>query len=398
MKNQIAITAIGALSPFGIGFEALKKGLRNREPRFAPIAHFPEEDRFVGAEIPDFNPKEILGRKGLRTLDRNTLLTLSAIQAGLAEHLEKLNKTEVGLTLGTVFGSFTSLADYTLTYLNKGFEALNPMLFPNLVINSPASQGNIRFKLSHSSTTVSNGFTCGLDAIVFSADRIALGREQFSVAGGSEELSYELTVGYHLNNWLSPSKVVRPFDTRADGTLMGEGAALFLLESPESAKNRGAEIIATVEAYNTAFHQTLPPSDMPDPNVGAEIISETLRECQLSPSDLAFVATSANGIGHFDQLEARSLEIAFKKELSTVPVVAYKAYWGETLAAAGALQMAAAIADLQDGLLSGTPTSSQPKYDLNIPVQPVKVESPYALLFSAGPAGHFTAMVLKVNR
>lgn len=395
MKTEIAITAVGAISNFGIGYKALKKGLRGGEPKFGPIEHFPTEDTFIGSEVPNFNPKEILGRKGLRTLDRNTLLTLSAIQADLKEELEKLDSKEVGLTLGTVFGSFTSLSDYTLTYLKEGFNALNPMLFPNLVINSPASQGNIRFSLSHSSTTVSNGFTCGIDAVVYSADRIALGRENYSIAGGSEELSYELTVGYSLNRWFSPSNLPRPLDRKADGTLLGEGTALFLLEKPETARNRGTKPLATILGYNLAFDQSIPAKKVPDPEIGAAVINQTLSEVGISPNELAFISTSANGIPDFDRLEAASLEKAFGKELKNIPVVAYKAFWGETLGGGSALQLAATLADLEDSILSGTPTTLDPVGQIDIPNKPVEISSPYALIFSTGLAGHFTALLLK---
>jgi 3-oxoacyl-[acyl-carrier-protein] synthase II len=398
MQSDLMITGVGVLSPIGIGYREFCLGLQRREPRFGSLSLFgTDKVGLFGSQLWDFDPGQILGRKGLRTLDRNTLLVLSCLQLDLSELIETIGPQNIGLSIGTTFGSFTSLSDFTEIYLREGFDALNPMLFPNLVINSPPSQGNVRFDLTTSSTTISNGFTSGLDAMIFSADRIRLGYEKAALCGGSEELSYEVTIGYKNNGWFSPSQNVRPFDQHSDGTLIGEGIAIFMLESTQHCQARGAMPLVEIVNYATCFDGSFQYSVSPEAQGGVFAIEQVLRESNIQPEEIGFIATSANGRPQLDAIESLALHRALGSAISNIPVVAYKAYWGECLGAASSLQLAAAIADLQRGTISGTPNvrNVAEHHKLWVPSEPLAISSPYALIFACGETGNFSAMLIK---
>ena len=255
--TSLCITEVAAFAPIGAGFAAFKKGLRRSEHRFGPVSEPLKEEwqgDLFGAELTDFEPAEILGRKGLRHKDRNALILLCCMQMDLAETLQSVEDPhDVGLAVGTTFGSLGHQIDFTRRYVRDGFRALNAMQFPNMVINVPPSQANIWFNLTHSSTTISNGFTAGLDAIVFAADAILVGRAQRIIAGGSEDFLTQLAAGFKRRGWSPEAATVTPFSPNQSGTLLGEGAGLVMLESEAAAKQRGAAIRARILGYGSSL-------------------------------------------------------------------------------------------------------------------------------------------------
>jgi 3-oxoacyl-[acyl-carrier-protein] synthase II len=207
----------------------MKKGLRRGEHAIGVVSEAMKEDwkgELFGAELRDFDPANILGAKGLRHKDRNALILLACMQTDFAEALKTMARPEnVGLVAGTTFGSLFSQIDFTRTYVRDGFRALNAMQFPNMVINVPPSQANIWFSLTHSSTTISNGFTAGLDAVIFAADAIRVGRAECLIAGGSEDFLSQLAISFSRLGWSNDSGTLHPFNPSKPGTVLGEGAA-----------------------------------------------------------------------------------------------------------------------------------------------------------------------------
>lgn len=394
--NNVVITRMAALAPIGVGVQAFVQGLQRSESRLGPTTLFGEEPLY-GGELWDFDPKAILGKKGLRNFDRNTRILLSCLQLDLGDLLAELKGEEVGLCVGTTFGSFASQVDFTSTYIREGYNALNPMLFPNMVINSPPSQGNIRFGLTSSSTTISNGFTSGLDALVFGADQIRNGYTPALLCGGSEELSFHLHHGYVSNHFISPSNEVRPFGAERDGFLLGEGAALMLLEEGEYARARGATPLATVVAYTNLFDGTYDNEFHPQAEGLCYALEETLRQAGISPEQVGLISANANGSVVGDRIEALALRQVFGDALEQIPVVAYKGYWGECLGAAGALQVAATVADLSQGRVSLTPNARPYDSDfaLWLPEEPLQQDIEFALVLSCGPNGSNTVLLLQ---
>jgi 3-oxoacyl-[acyl-carrier-protein] synthase II len=400
-KTDVVITGVAALTPIGFGYGEMKRGLRRSESRLGRLRLFegqPVAEKLRGGELLDFDAKAILGRKGLRNKDRNTLIVLSCIQLDLAEALSDISSPEqVGLTVGTTFGSLTSQVSFTTTYIEKGFRALNAMEFPNMVINAPPSQGNIWFDLAASSTTIANGFTAGLDAIIFSADQIKTGRARHLVAGGADEFSLHIALAFERTGLSSPSGRLSPFDTERDGTLMGEGAAMLLLESRATAEQRGATVRAEILGYGSAFDGGLDYGFSEDGAGAVRAMRQALDAAGIEPSEVDFIAASGNGSPVGDRMEATAIREVFGQHAGNVPVVAYKSYWGECYSATGAMQVAAALADLEDGVVSATCGFRDGGEGLNITRQPVAGLRPRTALVNAfGYTGQNSSLVLRV--
>ncbi len=247
MSKRIVITGIGVLSPIAIGKDAYWEGLFQGKTGFRPVTLFDTASLrvHVAGEITDFDPLSLLGKKGLRDLDRSTRLICSAAKLAIDDsriEITEDNMHSMGVSIGTTFGSLHSISQFDRSGLIEGPRSVNPSHFPNTVINSPASQVSIRFKIKGFNTTISTGFCASLDAVSYAADFIKLNRADVVLAGGVEELCEETFLGFHTLGCLSGTDgsepLCRPFDARRNGTILSEGAAILVLEDEDHALNK----------------------------------------------------------------------------------------------------------------------------------------------------------------
>lgn len=356
--TDVVITGAAALTPIGLGFEALRRGLRQGEPRLAPLATLGDatpEPPLWGGELSAFDAEAMLGARGLRNKGRASLFVIACLQLEFGPQLAALGpREELGLVVGTAFGCYSSQIAFSTTYQRGGFRGVNALDFPNMMINAPASQSNIWFELTHSSTTVANDATSGLDALLFAADQIACGRASCVIAGGVEAINVHLALALQRGGFCSPSARLLPFDGRRDGTLPGEGAGLLVLESRERAEGRGARVLGQVLGAGAAFSGQTAFCEPNDPATAARAMTQALQAAAIGPEQVDFVAAAGNGAVVADRTEAQAIAQVFGARAAALPVVAYKSYWGESYGASGAMQAVAALADLQDGVISAT--------------------------------------------
>ena len=348
-QKKIVISAIGTISPLGMGFEQVANGLSH-----PPAATEVQQYEFHSFEQPvacrkatDFDPVAILGKKGLRNKDQATKLLLSATELGFKSIMEtSSDETRPGLCIGTAFGSVQSIGDFLSDSIVSGVNTVNPQSFANTVINAPTGNVNIRYLARNLSTTVSTGFNSGLDALIYAFDHLRQGYIDQIVAGGLEEISYYSLLGLQRSGVLSPSGRIRPFAIDSDGTGMGEGCALFLLESMESAQKRGADIYAEITGCANGF----------DPEASGTVLAEAVRTAcimaEISPDEIGFVASGGSGNPSGDRHEAKGITAVFG---SNTPVTAYKSITGECYGASGALNVLCAISDMANNRISGIP-------------------------------------------
>src|SRR3989338_7659956 len=167
-KKRFVLTGLGVLAPNGKGKEEYWQAIKEGLVGYKPVTLF-ETDKFkvnIACEVSDFDPTVYMGTKGLRTLDRATKLLVSAARLAIADSgftITEENTDDVGVSCGTTLGSIKSISDFDMVILKEGPRYVNPALFPNTVINSPASQVNIWNNIKGFSTTLSTGFTSAID-------------------------------------------------------------------------------------------------------------------------------------------------------------------------------------------------------------------------------------------
>lgn len=249
--NDVVITGWGVVSAIGSGAEEFTRAYRARTSGLRPLTLFqsPHYRRDVAGEVPGFDPAALLGKKGLKTCDRSTLLLLAATEllyrgmglAGAEARRRLLADEEVGIALGTL-GSLKSIADFDMETV-RAPQFVVPTLFPNTVFCAAASYAAIRYAFKESCVTLTNDEPSAVLAFGAGLGRLRRGRARQMVVGGTHELS---------DIWsLAHQKACERLGTPAP--VLGEGAAVFALERREDAERRGARPLADVLGCASAF-------------------------------------------------------------------------------------------------------------------------------------------------
>lgn len=398
---RIVVTGVGVISPIGAGVAEFESALYEGRGGCEAKTLFP--DLMPGGkagEVRDFTPQQWLGAKGLRVLDRSArLLCVAAAMAlrdsGLVQEQGSEGDPNLGLVCGTMFGSVHSIASFDWSGLNDGPNLVNPMEFPNTVLNSPAGQAAIKHKLRGVNSTISAGLVSGLFAIHYAAEFLRFGRASALLAGGVEELAEESYLSFHRAGLASPSGRMRPFDPARDGSLVGEGSALWTLETADGAARRGAKPLLEVSGFGSAHDA----QSLDSYNLRAEGASTAIRNALdsagIGPEAVGCIIASANGSRAADAMEMRALELVFGSSLASIPVAAPKAAFGEALGASGALLAVAGGIALRRREAPPTSGFAAAEGPLRLSDRPQPFNGDCVLVNCFGCDGNNTALVLR---
>ncbi len=408
MKKRIVITGVGVLASNAIGKDAFWKALEKGESGIKKVSLF-ETDSMktkLAGEIKDFNAATYLGEKGLRLLDRSTKLVNVAAKLALDDagfNVTEENTDETGVVLGTTLGSVWSISEFDKTALKEGPRYVNPALFPNTVINSPASQISIRFKIKGFNTTIATGFTSSLDALKYACDFIDLDRAKAILVGGVEELCLQTYLGFYKLKFLAGSKdedgveLSCPFDKRRNGIVFGEGSAMVLIEDLKNAQARGAKIYAEIKSIGYCFDPfRVNKYNRRGPGI-RKALAEALSEADLKASEIDYISANANSTKEADLIETEAIKDVFGDYARKVPLSAIKSMIGETFSASGAMQLAASVGVLERQFVPPTINYKQkdPLCDLDyVANKSRKARISNVLISCFGPSGVSNCVVL----
>src|ERR1051326_4024157 len=365
----VVITGAGVVSSLGDTPAELHAALCGGRSAISPVELFDTRGLGcpLGGEVKGFDAQKYLGKRNLRPLDRTSRLVASAAQLTLDASgwtAQMRAEQEVGVVLGTMFCSVHTISEFDRRALEAGPAYASPMDFANTVINAAAGQTAILHDLRGVNTTISTGVTSGLQAIAYAADLIRSGRARALLAGGADELCFESFYGFERAGLLCRSNGHEghypiPFDARRNGSALGEGAALLMLEDAASARERGARVLAEVAGCGSGYDC----SREGDERKAAEAVAHSMRfamyEAMLRPYEIECISASANGSPGGDRHEARGIAEVFGEHARSMPVAAVKAMLGETLGASGAMQAAVALEAMRGGTLPGIPKLEQ---------------------------------------
>ena len=396
---NIVITGIGVVAPNGIGKEAFLRNCEAGISGIKPINLFETQDfrcHWAG-EISDFQPESFLGQKGLRNLDRTTLLCLVAAKLAIDDARFEVtpdNSNGIGVVLGSTMGSVKSISDFDLVGLREGPRSVNPAHFPNTVINSPASHVAIRFGLRGLNSTISTGFTASHDALGYALDMLRLGRVKTLLVGGVEELCFQTFLGFYKVGLLerrwkkfeAPSRL----NELSGGTLLGEGAAFFVLESADAAEARGAQVLAEVLAHSNIFHPLGIRRIDPQGTGLSLAIQDVLRQSDVSADSIEELSHSENGIPQWIASEQAGIEAVLGARSRNLPRTAIKHLLGESFSAGGAMQLAHCIARRSAAVASGAAISTDIRS-----AGATDVNHGHVLVTGFGPTGVSSSVILK---
>jgi 3-oxoacyl-[acyl-carrier-protein] synthase II len=257
---SIVISGIGVVSPLGIGRRAFWEALSQGRTGIGEIRRFdpgPDPPR-LGAEVPEFAAREFLPAPLVRRMDRLSQMigvasVLAAADGGFSAGPAVEPGDDLAVVVGSALGNLTESAQFLDRVFTKGPALANPMLFPNLVLNAPASQVSMALAVRGPNLTISAGEISGEAALEVGIDLLRRGRARAVIVAAGEELSEVVFHALKDFRYLSPRRGRRerscPFDCQASGPVIGEGAAALLIETRDTALHRGARSYATIERF-----------------------------------------------------------------------------------------------------------------------------------------------------
>lgn len=302
MTRRVVVTGIGLVTPLGTGTELTWNNLVAGKSGIRRISQFDAEETgmacTIAGEVPDFNVDEFINRKDARKMDRFIQFGVAAAQMAVTQSgltIDDANAERVGVAVGSGIGGLTSIEKTMRAYDQGGARKISPFFIPQTIINMTSGWISMMTGAKGPNTAVVTACATGTHAVGDAFAIIARGDADAMIAGGSEACICELGIGgFSAARALStrndePERASRPWDRARDGFVMGEGAGVLMLESLDSARARGAVILAEVVGYGMsgdAYHMTSP---SPGGEGGARCMQAALASAGMSPGDIDYV-------------------------------------------------------------------------------------------------------------
>jgi 3-oxoacyl-[acyl-carrier-protein] synthase II len=363
-RRRVAVTGIGALTPIGISRDGLWNGLQTHRSAIRPVTRFDASiyRSRIAAEI-DFHPTDFIEERRVRRLDRFGQFTVSCARLAIEDselNLAAEDLERVGSMMGSALGGVGFAEEQFAVFMNEGIKNVAVTLATNVFAG--AASCNIAIEFGAQGPNSTNAMSCasGTMAIGEGFRQIRDDYADVMICGGVEAPLNQLCYGaFSIIRAMStrndaPDRASRPFDRERDGFVMGEGAAILVLEEYEHAKARGAHIYAEVCGYafcNDAHHMTAP---RPDGSQAARAMRGALKDAAVNPHEIGYVNAHGSSTPLNDPTETRAIKSVFGDHASKLQVSSTKAYYGHALGASGAMEAAICALSLERDWLPPT--------------------------------------------
>lgn len=417
MPERVVVTGLGVVSPLGSLPEFWER-LCAGETGIAPVTDADTETPRLEARAREWSARDHVRPALLRRMDRCSQMIVTACRMALADarlELAGSEADEAGIVVGTAFGNVSESEDFVRGLFAKGPGLVNPLTFPNLVLNAPAGYVAIDLGIRGPNLTVVRGEASGEAALATAYDTIVTGQADVLLAGGGDELAPIMRDMYRDLHLLSPDdggdEWSSPFDRRRNGFVIGEGAAMLVLESARHATARGARVLAELVGH---VEQSIPASPHDWPRAAAAAAAGPTRR-GLAALGFAFaderddpagtpatdggtlVVSCANSTRALDDAEAARIAAVLTGATTRATVTSLKGAIGE-FGSAGALGAAAAVLALVHGDLPRLGRLGAPDPSYRLAFADRRASAPRggfrSALVSATPRGGGAVMLL----
>jgi 3-oxoacyl-[acyl-carrier-protein] synthase II len=408
MRKRVVVTGLGCVSPLGLDVPETWSALLAGRSGAGPITHFDatrHKTRFA-AEVKGFDAVGRFGPRESRKMDRFVQFAVAAAeeamqQAGLA--IDETNRDRVGVIIGTGIGGIGTILDAYDVMLERGPDRVSPFLIPMMISDSAAGVLAIRTGARGPNLALATACATGTNALGEAAAMIRRGAADIMLAGSSEAAIVPLAMaGLNAMTALStrndaPERASRPFDRDRDGFLMGEGAAILVLESLESARSRGAPILCEFTGYGTsddAFHISAPVEN----GAGAALAMQlALDDAALHPVDIGYINAHGTSTRLNDKSETAAVKAVFGSQAYQVPISSTKSMTGHLLGASGAVEAVVCAQALGAQVLPPTINYENPDPDCDLDYVPNvsrKSSARHVMSNSFGFGGHNATLIM----
>ena len=361
---RIVVTGVGAISPLGLDVPTLWEALKTGQSGAGRITLFDAEpfETKIAAEVKGFDPAKHFEHREARRMDRYTqFATVAAMQAVKQANLDcEKEGPDVGVLIGSGIGGITTLSAQMATLAEKGPRRISPLLVPMMIADAAAGHVSITLGAKGMNFCATSACSSGADAVGEACEIIKRGDVQVMIAGGAEAPITPIAIaGFNAAGALSvrndaPQKASRPFDAQRDGFVMGEGAAVLVLESLDHALKRNAHILAELAAYGAtsdAFHITQPAQDGEG---AAKAMQTALRKAGMTTKDIDYINAHGTSTAMNDKCETMAIKAVFGADAHRVPISSTKSMMGHLIGAAGAIEAIVCVLAIQNGVIPPT--------------------------------------------
>ncbi len=355
--RRVVITGRGVVSALGIGVEGFWTALSGGRCGIGPIVNFPT-DRLtvkIAGEVRDFDPTAHFDAKRIGLMDRISQFAVVASREAVAQSGLVFADGVGGRTatiIGTGVGGMTTVDDSYKKLYGENGQRVHPFTIPRFMANAPTSLITMEHGLTGPAYTIASACASATHAIGHAYQLVRGGVVDVAVTGGAEAcITFGTMKGWEAMRVMSVD-CCRPFSRNRNGMVLGEGAAVFVLESLESAHARGADILA--EVIGVGMSADARDITAPDVNGAARAISAALADARLNPEDVQYINAHGTGTAANDATETQAIHQAFGFHARRLAVSSSKSMFGHALGAAGALELLATVEALRHGVAPPT--------------------------------------------
>ncbi|MBI3169061.1 MAG: beta-ketoacyl-ACP synthase II [Chloroflexi bacterium] len=411
MQERIVITGMGTVSPLGLNAKESWSNAAAGVSGVAPIKQFDSHEAnlqvHIAAEVKNFKPEEFMDAREARRRDRFEQFAIAASREALKDsglQVTEQNAGRIGVIISSAIGGLHSLQEATLTNYKEGPRKVSPFMIPMLMANGGAGMAAIEFGIKGPCFSVASACASGADGIGTALMMLRTGMIDAALAGASEATITSTgvaafdRVGAMSRRNDEYMMTPQPFDKNRDGLVMGEGAALLVLERESDAKARGANILAELAGYGAtadAYHVTAPHEHGAG---GAAAMLMALSSAKANIDEVGYINAHGTGTSLNDQAETRAVKAAFGDLAYKVPISSTKSMTGHMMGATGALEVVFCVNAIREGILPPTIhyETADPECDLDyIPNKAREVKVTLALSNAFGFGGHNAVLAIR---
>lgn len=407
--DRIVITGMGTVNPLGLTVDETWKNAVNGISGVAPITLFDASPLqvHIAAEVKGFDPGKYMDVKEARRRDRFEQLGAAAANDALASsglEITEANAGKVGVLVSSAIGGLKSLQDAVITNHTEGPRRVSPFLIPMLMPNGASGMIAIDHQIKGPCFSVASACASGADGIGMAFLMLRAGMINAALAGAAETTVCSTgvaafdRVGAMSRRNDDYSMTPQPFDKNRDGLVMGEGAAVLVLERESDAKARGANILAELAGYGAtadAFHVTAPHEKGEG---GAAAMRMALDSARATVEDLGYINAHGTGTQLNDQSETRAVKAAFGELAYKIPISSTKSMTGHMMGATGALEAILCVQAIREGILPPTIhyQTPDPECDLDyVPNEARQKKINLAISNAFGFGGHNAVLAIR---
>jgi 3-oxoacyl-[acyl-carrier-protein] synthase II len=406
-KRRVVVTGIGVVAPNGTGIDKFWDSLVHGRSGIRKITHFDASSYLcqVAAEVSDFDPSDFMDPRTAKRLAKFAQFALAASRMAVDDSeidFTMVDPYRAGVVIGTGIGGGDCIENQYTIFMEKGFKRLSPFGAVMICTHSAAGIISCEIGLKGPNTTIAAGCTSGLDAICSAYNMIRLGDADIMLAGAGEapitpcSIALFCACGLLSRTDGRGNRTLRPYDINGNGTVLGEGGAVLILEELQNAKSRNAKIYGEILGYASGNEAYNIFEIDPSADTAAVVIKKALDNAELKPQDIDYINGHGNGSPEYDLSETLSIKKVFGELAHKIPITSIKPVTGQSFSVTGILQMITCLLVINKNIIPPTVNheSPHPECDLDyVPNRLRRAEIDNALMNALGYGGGHTVVI-----